>query len=283
MSIRIHHLNCGTMCPLCQRLMNSKDGSWREPGKLVCHCLLIETPETLLMVDTGMGTLDIAEPRRRLGAIHPMLFKPRLSLDEAAITQVRGLGYDPKDVRHIITTHLDLDHAGGLSDFPDAEVHVLHEELDQIQNPTWRDNARFRLVQFDHQPNWNVHGIGGEDWFGFTGIRAIPGLSIDVLMIPLIGHTRGHVGVAVRDGDKWLLHCGDSYYHHSQVTANPQVPGGLVFFQSAIEAVREARLTNLARLQELAIDNSGKVELFCAHDPVELARYTQAAPAGPAH
>lgn len=272
--VRIHHLNCGTMCPFCQRLMNDRGGSWTEPGKLVCHCLLIETPDMLVMVDTGMGTHDIANPRRRLGGVQPPLFKPKLLLEETALHQVRALGHDPRDVRHIIPTHLDGDHAGGLSDFPEARVHVLPAELRQITHPDWRERQRFQAAQFAHGPHWVVHDQGGgEDWFGFEGIRAIPGLGTDVLIIPLIGHTRGHVGVAVRDGDKWLLHCGDAYYHHSQMTAKPDVPGGLAFFQKMIAAIPGERVRNLDRLQRLALERRGDIELFCAHCPVELARY----------
>lgn len=135
MSVRIHHLNCGTMCLFCEPLVNG-GGSWRKPGRLVCHCLLIETPGALVMVDTGLGTHDIAEPRRRLGSTYTRLFKPLLSPAETAMSQVRALGYDPKDVRHILPTHVDLDHVGGLSDFPDAEVHIFKPELEQILHPT---------------------------------------------------------------------------------------------------------------------------------------------------
>ncbi len=274
MSIRIHHLNCGTMCPLCQRLMNSRDGSWKEPGKFVCHCLLIETPEALVLVDTGMGLRDIADPQRRLGSLQPLIFKPQLLESETAIHQLRKLGHSPRDVRHIVTTHLDVDHAGGLADFPDAKVHVLQSELNHIQRPTRRDKMRFRPAQFDHHPKWVIHEDQGESWFGFNGIRAIPGISTDILMIPLIGHTQGHVGVAVKDGDKWLLHCGDAYYHHSQVTQTPNVPLASQFFQTVIAANPAMRVKNLARLQQLALHHGDEVELFCAHDPVELSRYT---------
>ena len=277
MSIRIHHLNCGTMCPLCQRLMNSRRGSWRESGTLVCHCLLIETPDTLLLVDTGIGTRDIANPRERLGGIMPPVFRPQLRLEETALHQVRALGYDPRDVQHIIPTHLDGDHAGGLADFPEAQVHVLPTELRQLTHGSWKDRLRFRPAQFDHDPRWVVHGdVSGEDWFGFHGIRPVPGLALDVLLIPLHGHTRGHVGVAVRDGGKWLLHCGDAYYHHSQMTTQPEVPAGLALFQRVIAEIPQARVQSLARLQQLALTHGDQVELFCAHDPVELARYTGA-------
>ncbi|QYY84579.1 hypothetical protein [Pseudomonas germanica] len=47
MSIRIHHLNCGTMRTGCQRLINGY-GSLIKPGELACHCLVIETPESLV-------------------------------------------------------------------------------------------------------------------------------------------------------------------------------------------------------------------------------------------
>lgn len=278
MNIKVHHLNCGTMCPLCQRLMNSRDGSWTAPGELVCHCLLIETADTLVMVDTGMGLHDIKEPKRRLGALQPTIFRPRLAVEETAIHQVRELGYDPRDVRHIIPTHLDVDHAGGLADFPWAKVHVLQPELDQVQKPTRRDRMRFQSAQFAHGPHWVVHSLAhsmsGESWFDFRGLRPLPEVAADILMIPLLGHTKGHVGIAVRNGDKWLLHCGDAYYHHSQVTATPEVPAGLAFFQSVIAAIPEQRVHNLEKLRQLAINHSDEVELFCAHSPDELARYT---------
>lgn len=274
MSIRIHHLNCGTMCPLCSRLMNDVNGSWAKPGHLVCHCLLIETPETLVLVDTGLGHQDVVNTKHRLGSVYPALFRPQLKESETAISQIKALGYDPRDVRHIALTHVDLDHAGGLSDFPEATVHIFKPELEQILKPTWQDRQRFRLVQFDHQPKWQVHEEGGDEWFGFSSIRAIPNISTDILLIPLIGHTRGHTGIAVKQGDKWLLHCGDSYYHHSQITTSPQAPIGLTFFEAAVQSLREPRIWNQGRLRDLAANHGNEVELFCSHDPVELARYT---------
>jgi hypothetical protein len=41
--------------------------------------------------------------------------------------------------------------------------------------------------------------------------------------------------------------------------------------QAGGEVDRELRLANVARLRELA--RGGEVEVFCAHDPWELARY----------
>ena len=48
--------------------------------------------------------------------------------EETAAHQIAALGYSLDEVRHIVLTHLDLDHAGGMADFPRAQVHVLAAE-----------------------------------------------------------------------------------------------------------------------------------------------------------
>lgn len=49
--MRIHHLNCGTDCPFGGALFDGRSKGLT--GHLVCHCLLIETNEGLVLVDTG--------------------------------------------------------------------------------------------------------------------------------------------------------------------------------------------------------------------------------------
>ena len=156
MSVKIHHINCGTMCPVCERLINGT-GSWVKPARMVCHCLLIETPEALVLVDTGLGTDDVQNPKARLGSPFVALTRPRLSMSETAIAQIEALGYAAEDVRHIVPTHLDLDHVGGLSDFPNAQVHVFKPELNAATHPTLREKARYHATQFSHGPKWVPH------------------------------------------------------------------------------------------------------------------------------
>ena len=47
--MRIHHLNCGTMCPWGGRLMDGRKDRAGEPARVVCHCLLIETNDGLVL------------------------------------------------------------------------------------------------------------------------------------------------------------------------------------------------------------------------------------------
>jgi hypothetical protein len=82
---------------------------------------------------------------------------------------------------------------------------------------------------------------------GFEAVSAID----DVLLVPLHGHTRGHAGVAVRVGEGWLLHCGDTYYFHAEIQPASSCPRGLGAFQRLVAVDDHAQLHNQARLREL--------------------------------
>ncbi|WP_158848540.1 MBL fold metallo-hydrolase [Saccharothrix deserti] len=253
--MKVHHLNCGTMRPFGGRLVDGR-GSYFHRAELVCHVVLLEADDGLILVDTGLGLDDLRDPKATLSAQYRHVSRPVLDERETALRQVEALGFSADDVRHIALTHLDVDHAGGLRDFPSARVHVLKEELDDSANPRYSP-GQWRHADFvPHEPT-------GEEWFGFRGVRE---LRPDVLLVPLIGHTRGHTGVAIRVEDRWLLHAGDAYFFHGEMSAPPHIPSGLKYFQDRAETVRGLRLSNQDRLREVA----GQVDVFCAHDPVEL-------------
>jgi glyoxylase-like metal-dependent hydrolase (beta-lactamase superfamily II) len=273
MSLRIHHLDCASMCPLARRWVNGT-GSLFERGAMPAHCLLIETPSSgLVLVDAGFGTADLAAPAERLGASFTRL----LHLDPGttpALAHVRALGFDPKDVRHVVVTHLDLDHAGGITDFPWAKVHVHAAEKAAAFAPTFVERDRYRPCHFAHGPDWALYEAAGEPWKGFAAVRGLAGLPPEILAIPLPGHTRGHACIAVDRGDRWLLHAGDAYFHRSRIAGGP-TPPALRLFEWLVARDHRRVLDNHRRLGELARDPS--VEVFSSHDPAELARLGGAA------
>ena len=266
------------MCPLGRRFIEGVGGIF-EPATMVCHCLLIESDQGLILVDSGLGSADLERPGRRLGRAPKTFFRPERDPMNTALARVAGLGFSPEDVRHIVLTHLDFDHAGGLQDFPGARVHVLDLEYRRAMEPeTPLEHHRYALAQFGHQPNWQVHDVRqGEDWFGFHSIRAIEGLGSDILMVPLVGHSHGHCGVAVRKGSGWLLHCGDAAIHRSELDpSGPRVPKGIEYFVKGVADDDRARLANLVRLRDLARNHAGEVELISSHDPVMLKQHLEA-------
>jgi glyoxylase-like metal-dependent hydrolase (beta-lactamase superfamily II) len=275
--MRIHHLNCGTMCPRSARLLNG-EGGWLAPASMVCHCLLIEAGDSLVLVDTGFGTRDVRDPRQ-FGRLFSVM-GARLEMGETALQQVEALGFDASDVRHIVATHLDSDHSGGLPDFPEAEVHLFAPELEAIRDPKLGRRGGYFEPHWAHGPHWVGHEVDGDEWFGFESVRILPGLDAEVLLVPLVGHSHGHTGVAVRTGDGWLLHCGDAYHHHGDVGTPASCPAGLRVFGRLVAADNRRRIANRERLRELAAREEG-VHLVCSHDPHEL-RLAQAAAAATA-
>jgi len=267
--MRVHHLNCGCMCPLGGRLW---DGASRGPtGRLVCHCPLIETDRGLVLVDTGFGIRDVERPYERLSPLFVHANRIRLERRYTAQHEVESRGFSARDVRHIVLTHLDFDHAGGLEDFPNATVHVLQTEIEAARaRRGFIARRRYRPEQWDEVRSWQFYRAGGERWFGFEAVRDIKGLPPEILVIPLPGHTAGHSGVAIDTPDGWLLNAGDAYFHRHEMDANPRCTPALAAYQALMENDRGTRLHNQDRLRKLATDRRVGVRVFCSHDPVEL-------------
>jgi glyoxylase-like metal-dependent hydrolase (beta-lactamase superfamily II) len=265
--VKVHHLNCSTLCPpLARNLINSA-------GTLVCHCLVVETEGGLVLVDTGLGVRDMALPGR-IGAQFGLLVRPKNDPAESALIQLKRLGFKASDVRHIVATHLDLDHCGALPDFPDARVHVYEPEFRAAMRPETRiEKLRYKAVQWAHHPLWERYPVAGERWFGFEAVRGLAGLPEDVLLVPLVGHTRGHAGVAVKNARGWLLHAGDAYFHEDELDlGRERGPCVLEMFQASEQHDGAARAKNRQRLRELKRDHGAEVTIFCAHDPAEFER-----------
>src|SRR6185369_15242361 len=167
--MKVHHLNCGTMT---------------RPSPMVCHVLVVETDDGLVLVDSGYGTDDCDDPRR-VGPTRRMV-RPALSHDETVVRQIEKLGFTRDDVRHIIITHMDMDHVGGLSDFPGAQVHLTAAEArGAIWAPSRREKIRYRSAQWGHKPNIVEHDPHGEKWRGFAAAKELTEISQGIALVSL--------------------------------------------------------------------------------------------------
>lgn len=276
--MRIHHLNCATDCPLGGAIFDGR--SLGPLGEIVGHCLLVETDKHgLVLVDTGYGLQDVAHPHRapeRIPKLFRGLLNIRLREKDTAARQIEALGFRREDVRHIVLTHLDFDHAGGIEDFPGARVHVMKAEYDQATGP-WAgfvQSRRYRPVQWDAVAEWRTYAAGGEPWFGFDAVRDLDGLPPEILLVPLPGHTWGHAGVAIRQADGgWLLQAGDAYFYRGEMRgARRRCTPGLRAYQTLMETNRGHRLRNQERVRRLSVEHRAEVRVICSHDPVEFER-----------
>ncbi len=250
--IQVHHLNFGLLGPLAGD---------PNPASL-CHCLLLEDANGYALVDTGFGTGEMANPTARFGAEAVAFWGIQGDPSLTAAHQLGQRGIAPADVRHIIMTHLDVDHAGGLADFPNAYVHLASEELANLQD----GNKRYAAPQFAHGPQWQPYSDNDGEWLGLPARKLALGFTEDVLLIPLFGHTRGHCGVAIPQDGKWLLHAGDVYYRRTEVTQESDPLDALVARFADDDSLRRE---SLARVKELARSHAEDVTVFSTHDTLE--------------
>jgi glyoxylase-like metal-dependent hydrolase (beta-lactamase superfamily II) len=276
--MKIHHLDLGPARPFGGRLMDGVSPG--AVGRLTCHCLAIETAgHGLVLVDTGFGLRDALRPTPRLPAWNLALLRPRLHPERTAIRRLKKLGFTPSDVRHIVMTHLDFDHAGGLVDFPHAEVHLTAAEAEAATNRRgFIDHARWRPAQWGDTRRWRTtetrlgsRGTGsGETLFGLRNVREIAGLPPEILFVPLPGHTPGHAGVAVQGSRGWMLHAGDSYFNRAEAHGSGTAPPLAAAYERIMASDIHAQRDSLARLRAMLAAPDADIAVFCTHDPVEF-------------
>ena len=79
----------------------------------------------------------------------------------------------------------------------------------------------------------------------------------------MFGHTLGQCGVAVRDGSRWLVHLGDAYYLHCELSTDDDPVSALAAHRGADDVLRRKSLEALRRLSR---DHADEVEMFGYHD-----------------
>lgn len=63
--MKIQHLNCILICPLGGKLLDGSPESILQRGHLTNHCVLIESSDELVLVDTGLGLRDVRQRFRQ--------------------------------------------------------------------------------------------------------------------------------------------------------------------------------------------------------------------------
>lgn len=268
--MNVHHFGIGSMRPYGGALFDGRTPGLA-PANLVCHCLLLETSVGLILIDTGLMAEDAQRSAARISPFFRITDRVSLPADQAASSQIRRLGHRPEQVRHIIMTHLDFDHVGGLPDFPDAIVHLSRAEAEAARRPsTAKERARYRTVSQMNQSNWHAYDTFPADFFGVkaTYLEGIPGL----MLVWLPGHTKGHCGVAINIDAEWLLHAGDAVLNGGELDPEaPSTPTAARLFQWFMESSQVQRRHSLAQLRRIRRDQGERVRIICTHDPAQLA------------
>jgi len=173
-------------------LQLEKWGEWISPY----ICLIVNTGEHLVLVDTGSGGLS-----EKTGKL---------------LENLDAEGIKPKDIDIVIITHCHPDHVGGNTDgegklvFPNARYYMWKDEwdfwtsekpesmLDEHVKDVLLMNARKNLPPIRSQ----LELVEGER-------EILPGIRT----VEAVGHTPGHMGLDISSGEDRLLVVSDVVLH----------------------------------------------------------------------
>jgi len=249
---KIYHLNCGPIHPLGLNFTG------------VCYVLLIESNRGWLLVDSGFGKKDL-----KWNSPFVIRFFQRfmgIPKDESntAIEQIRKLGIDPHDVRDIVLTHLHIDHAGGVSDFPWANVHVFKPEYEAALKHKGKIGIGYVRRQWRNHQHWVFYQNPQEHWFDFNALH-IPEIKPDIYLIPTPGHTIGHCMVAAQNEGRWILHGGDAVlpFYLDEVDQSMRPP----------KMMRTSFEKYIPDLKKILANNPDRIQIISGHDGTSFQNF----------
>jgi glyoxylase-like metal-dependent hydrolase (beta-lactamase superfamily II) len=214
-----------------------------------------------ILVDTGLHPSVADDPTESLGPVARLL-DIRMTAEQAVPAQLDALGVDPHAIRSVVMTHLHYDHAGAVSQFPQATFVVSSAEWEAASNGGLKDGYRRR--QFDHAFDWRTVDYEHRDVPSFaTFARSVDLLgdgSIRLVSTP--GHSRGHQSVIVRLHDRELLLTGDAAFRRETIETG-EVP--LIVTD---EHLYRRSLSEIASY----VQRTPSAEVICGHDPWEWGK-----------
>ena len=175
---------------------------------------LVEHPRVgKILIDTGFHPSVAVKPKENLGRLALFTFKDlQMKSEQALPAQLRERGIDPSEVKVVLMTHLHIDHASAISEFPGATFVVSAAEwAAATSHGQFHGYAR---RQFDHGFEYRLldfEGAGAESFAGFARSFDLFGDgSVRTVYTP--GHTLGHMSVVLRTARGEVLVAADAVY-----------------------------------------------------------------------
>ena len=239
---------------------------------MICRSLLVDLDDGYALVDTGFSPEDVTSRGRTLGRAFMTLVNPVLDPAELLTAQLEQLGVRPEEVRHVLMTHLDVDHAGGLVCLPEATVHVHAAELEAATSRARAaDRLRYYEHHFAHGPRWQAFSDAPDRWQGLP-CGPLTGLPDGIRFVELPGHSPGHCGFLFDgEGGRLGLHAGDAFLEVAELVG-PSRRTSLAARLHHAAADHDSKLgrTTRARLADAIASHGPGLTVWNAHDPAHV-------------
>ena len=182
--------------------------------RLPVPAFLVEHPGAgVMLIDTGLHPSVAVDPKQNFGRLLAWVYRGiQMSSEQSAPAQLRARGLDAADVRFVLMTHMHVDHASAISEFPNATFVVCRQEWDALSDGKTTDGYvrsqydygfDFRTFDFESSETESFASFGRSvDLFGDGSVRAV--------FTP--GHTPGHTSYVLRLRGREVLVAADAIY-----------------------------------------------------------------------
>jgi N-acyl homoserine lactone hydrolase len=250
--LRVTAVDCGPLEIDKGILMTGAQGVVSAPTAVY----IIEHPKHgVILYDTGVN-YNIADPEAAEKYWGPGLRDAlgcKLTRDDAIDRQLLKLGYKLEDVRHVIMSHLHLDHAGGMCHFPNATFVVQKQELRYAWWPDSWGAAVYAYNDYKDTRGFSFLELDGDvDLFQDGTIK----------LFRTAGHTIGHQAMLLRLENRGpVCLAADTAHLKDAYRGKAPMP-----YDWNVEKV----LDSYAKLRQL--ENAG-IPIYFMHDPEDFNEF----------
>lgn len=166
--------------------------------QLDTNCLLVRTPDELVLIDTGNGP-KLSPKEQAIYDLQP---------GDTLVANLAAVGVQPEEITTVLLTHLHMDHVGGASRFDGEEAVVEFPNARYVvQRVEWEDAVTNRShMRTSYRPeNLRPLECSGRLELLDGDTEIVPGIRTLIAG----GHTRAHQSVFVQSGDETLFYPAD--------------------------------------------------------------------------
>ena len=182
--------------------------------RIPVSAFLVEHPGAgAILIATGLHPSVAVDARQNFGCLLTFNYRGiKMSSEQAAPAQLRARGLEASDVRFVLMTHMHVDHASAISEFPDATFLLSKQEWDVLADGKVTEG--YVKSQFDYAFDYRTFDFESAG----TGSFATFGRSFDlfgdgsVRAVFTPGHTHGHTSYVLRLSDREALIAADAAY-----------------------------------------------------------------------
>lgn len=195
------------------------------PAKVPVPSFLVRHPSAgAILVDTGLHPSVATDGKENFGGIASRVGHPTLDAGKDVPSQLRDRGLNPGEIPVVVMTHMHIDHASAISEFPQSTFVVSEPEwraaaggglLNGYRRQQYDYAFDYRTVDFD-RANVDSYASFGRtfDLFGDGSVR--------LAFTP--GHSAGHMSVICHLKQDDFVIGGDATYTVAQLSGDAPLP-----------------------------------------------------------